>query len=339
MKALVTGGGGFLGGKIAAMLHERGDNVVALGRSRYPDLSSKGITTVQADVRDSEAISEACRGMDVVFHVAALAAIWGPRKEFLEINVDGTRNVISGCRTHKVPKLVYTSSPSVVFGEDDLCGIDESVPYPDRYLAHYPETKAIAERLVKEANSPDLSTIALRPHLIWGPGDPHLIPRVIDRAKKGQLLQVGDGENLVDIIYVDNAAEAHLLAAKALEPGSACAGQAYFLSQGEPVALWPWLNEILRLVKVPEVSKTLSYKNARRIGSVMESLYRVFRIQSEPRMTRFLASQLAKSHYFDISRARQDLAYEPKVSTEQGLRKLIVDLGENEAGECSPRSF
>lgn len=326
MKALITGGGGFLGSKIATMLHDRGDEVVVLGRNRYSKLEAIGVTTVQADVCDADAMVKACRGMDVVFHVAAIAAIWGPRQRFWDINVEGTRNVIHGCRTHGVPKLVFTSSPSVVFGQDDLCGVDESVPYPDRYLAHYPETKAVAERLVIEANGSDLSTVALRPHLIWGPGDPHLIPRIIERARRGQLVQVGDGKNLVDIIYIDNAAEAHLLAADSLGRESRCAGGVFFLSQGQPVALWPWINEILRSVGAPEVSRTLSYKTARRIGSVMEMFHRLFGIQSEPRMTRFLASQLAKSHYFDISRARRDLGYEPRVSTEEGLRNLVEDL-------------
>jgi len=326
MKALITGGGGFLGSKIATMLRDRGDDVVVLGRNPYPKLKAAGITTVQADVCDADAVAKACVGMDVVFHVAAIAAIWGPRKLFWDINVGGTRNVIHGCRKHGVGKLVFTSSPSVVFGPDDLCGVDETLPYLEHYLAHYPETKAVAERLVIEANGADLSTIALRPHLIWGPGDPHLIPRVIERARRGQLIQVGDGKNLVDIIYIDNAAEAHLMAADALGVESCCAGRVYFLSQGQPVALWPWLNEILRSVGAPEVSRTLSYKTARRIGTVLEIFYRLFGIQREPRMTRFLATQFAKSHYFDISRARRDFGYEPRISTREGVRNLVEDI-------------
>ncbi len=327
MKALVTGGGGFLGGRIVRMLHARGDAVVALGRRDYPHLHEAGIRTIQADVRDLEAVRRACRGMDVVFHAAAIPGIWGKRKTFWEINVEGTRHVIDGCRVGGVGKLVFTSSPSVVFGHEPLCGVDESQPYPERYLADYPETKAAAERMVLAANGSNLATVALRPHLIWGPGDPHLIPRVIARAHRGRLMQVGDGENLVDVTYVDNAAAAHLLAADVLEPKAACAGRAYFVSQGEPVRLWPWLNDILAAVDAPQVTRSVSYRMARRLGAVLEGLYCLFGIGSEPRMTRFLAAQLAQSHYFDISAAKRDLGYQAQVSTSEGLALLLGSLG------------
>lgn len=246
MKVLVTGGGGFLGGRIVVMLHARGDDVTALGRHRYPHLEEAGIRTVQADLRDAAAVEKACRGMEVVFHAGAVTGIWGRWRTFWDINVDGTENVIDACRQCGVLKLVYTSSPSVVFGDDDLCGVDESQPYPMWYLADYPQTKALAEQAVLDANCQTLTTVALRPHLIWGPGDPHLIPRVIDRARRGRLIQVGDGTNLVDITYIDNAADAHLKAADRLSPDAACAGKPYFVSQGEPVELWPWLGQILR---------------------------------------------------------------------------------------------
>ncbi|MFQ5591575.1 MAG: NAD-dependent epimerase/dehydratase family protein, partial [Phycisphaerae bacterium] len=251
MKALVTGGGGFLGTAIARALHARGDSVLALGRHDYPQLERLGIRTVRANLCDADAVSGACAGMDVVFHAGALTGIWGPRRAFWETNVTGTKNVIGACRTHGVKKLVYTSSPSVVFGARALNGVNESQPYPRRFLAAYPRSKAAAEQMVLASNDPSLATVALRPHLIWGPGDPHLIPRVIERARKGRLVQVGDGKTLVDICYVDNAARAHLLAADALEPGAKCAGRAYFISQGEPVALWPWLNHILGSLAIP----------------------------------------------------------------------------------------
>ncbi|MCP4592311.1 MAG: NAD-dependent epimerase/dehydratase family protein, partial [bacterium] len=245
MRALVTGGGGFLGSAIARMLHGRGDEVTVLGRNRYPHVEREGIRGIQGDLRDPKAVERAAVGMDVVFHVGAIAAVWGPRSLFWDTNVGGTRNVLAACRAAGVSRLVYTSTPSVVFGRGDLCGVDESTPYPDKYLAHYPASKAIAEREVLAANGPELSTVALRPHLIWGPGDPHLIPRVLDRAARGRLVQIGDGRNQIDITYIDNAAEAHVLAADRLRPGAACAGRAYFISQGNPVALWPWLGEIL----------------------------------------------------------------------------------------------
>lgn len=327
MNAFVTGGGGFLGSAIVRMLHERGDEVSVLGRGTYPHIAAYIKRTFQSDIRHVRAVTDACKGMDVVFHVAALAGIWGKRRDFWSINVEGTRNVIEACRANGVPRLVFTSSPSVVFGDDDLCGVDESTPYPSRHLAAYPETKAAAERMILAANSPTLATVALRPHLIFGPGDPHLIPRVIARARQSRLVQVGDGKNLVGVTYIDNAAAAHVKAAAALTPGGHCSGRAYFISQGEPVMLWPWLNDLLTAVGAPTVSRSISFRRAYRAGASLELAYRALGIVREPPMTRFLATQLAKSHYFDISSARRDFGYNPTVSTADGVRRLVATLG------------
>jgi nucleoside-diphosphate-sugar epimerase len=204
---------------------------------------------------------------------------------------------------------------------------DERVPYPTRYECPYPATKAQAERLVLQANGKDgLLTTSLRPHLIYGPGDPHLFPRIIDRARKGLLVQVGDGTNKVDITYVENAADAHLLAADRLGDGAPVNGQAYFISQGAPVLLWPWINEILMALGIPVVRRKISRGVARTVGAAMEMAYTVLPLRGEPRMTRFLADQLATSHYFDISKARNDLGYEPRISTEEGLERTIKAL-------------
>jgi len=334
MKALVTGGGGFLGSAIVRMLHERGDEVSVLGRGTYPHIAAYIKRAFQADIRLAPAVARACEGMEIVFHVAALAGIWGRRRDFWPINVEGTRNVIEACRANGVPRLVYTSSPSVVFGRDDLCGVDESTPYPPRYLAAYPETKAAAEQMILAANSASLATVALRPHLIFGPGDPHLIPRVIARARTGRLRQVGDGRNLVDVTYIDNAARAHVQAADALGPGSRCAGKVYFISQGKPVELWPWLNDLLKGVGAPVVTRAVSFDNAYRVGAAFELMYRTLGIIREPPMTRFLASQLAKSHYFDISAARRDFGYDPVVSTGEGVRRAVGSMRGGRADEA-----
>jgi nucleoside-diphosphate-sugar epimerase len=334
MNALVTGGGGFLGSAIVRMLHERGDEVSVLGRGLYPHLAAYIKRAFQADIRLAPAVQRACEGMDVVFHVAALAGIWGRRRDFWSINVEGTRNVIEACRANGVPRLVYTSSPSVVFGRDDLCGVDESTPYPPRYLAAYPETKAAAEKMIMAANSASLATVALRPHLIFGPGDPHLIPRVIARARAGRLRQVGDGRNLVDVTYIDNAARAHVQAADALGPDSRCASKAYFISQGKPVELWPWLNDLLEGVGAPAVTRAVSFDNAYRVGAAFELMYRTLGIIREPPMTRFLASQLAKSHYFNISAARRDFGYDPVVSTGEGVRRAVGSMRGGRADEA-----
>ncbi len=326
-RALVTGGGGFLGTAICRMLHERGDQVVACGRQDYPHLQELGIATRQVDLRDAMAVDAVCAGMDIVYHAGAIAGIWGPRRLFWDTNYEGTRHVIAACRRHGVGRLVYTSSPSVVFGDGDLCAVDESWPYPAHYSAHYPASKGAAERAVLAAHGQELATVALRPHLIWGPGDRHLIPRIVDRARRGRLRQVGDGTNRVDIVYVDNAATAHLQAGDILAAGGACGGKPYFISQGEPVVLWSWVNELLDALGAPRVERAVSYAAARRIGGVLEVAYRLLGIRSEPPMTRFLAAQLAKSHYFDISGARRDFGYVPTVTTAEGLERLVAAFG------------
>lgn len=324
MKALVTGGGGFLGGYIVEKLVGRGDSVRVLARGRYPELESLGVETVQTDLRDQSAVVKACEKVDVVFHVAALPAIWGKWKDFYGINVQGTKNVLAGCRAHGVSRLVYTSTPSVVFDQSDLCNVDEAYPYPGRYNCHYPATKAMAERIIIDANGQEgLLTTSLRPHLVWGPRDKHLIPKILQRAKARQLHIVGDGLNKVDITYVENAAEAHLLAADHLKVDSPVAGQAYFISQGEPVVLWDFINQLLERLGIPQISKAVSYRAAKSIGALLELVYTVLSLNGEPRMTRFLASQLARSHYFDISRARRDFGYSPRITTSEGLERLV----------------
>lgn len=330
MRALVTGGGGFLGGAIVRRLAARGDEVIALGRSRYPELDALGVATIQADIRDADAVRRACHGVDTVFHVAAIPGIWGSRSLFWGINVEGTRNVLAACRAVGVRRLVFTSSPSVVFGARPLCGVDESQPYPNRYLAHYPASKAAAERMVLAAHDDRLATMALRPHLIWGPGDPHLFPRIVARARAGRLAQVGDGRNLVDVTYIDNAALAHVLAADGLGAGRPCGGKAYFISQGEPVALWPWVNGILAQLGIGAVRRRVSYRAAYLVGAGLEAGYRLVGIRGEPPMTRFLASQLAHSHYFGIGRAAADLGYRAEVSTEEGVERMIPWLRSRE---------
>lgn len=327
MKALVTGAGGFLGLYITEQLVARGDEVRAFCRGNYPELEALGVESVRGDIRNRDETIAACNGVDIVFHVAAIAGISMRWRDFHEINTLGTRYILQGCRKHAVGRLVYTSSPSVTFDGSDQEGVDESEPYPDHFLAHYPRTKSIAEREVLEANGDGFLTCALRPHLIWGPRDRHLIPRLLDRARSGRLRRVGNGKNLVDMIYVENAADAHLQAADALTPGSPVAGSAYFLSQGEPVNCWDWINDILALANIPPVKKEISASTAHKIGAVCEGVYRILGLRGDPPMTRFLASQLSTHHYFDITRARQHFGYNPRISTEEGMRRLGQEFG------------
>lgn len=326
-RVLVTGAGGFLGLYVVEQLVARGDRVRAPCRGSYPELDALGVETVRADLRDREATIAACGGIEVVFHVAGVAGIGMDWNHYYGINILGTRNVIDGCRKHKVGRLVYTSSPSVTFDGTAQEGVDESAPYPDRWLCHYPHSKALAEQLVLQNNGTDgLLSCALRPHLIWGPRDRHLIPRLLARSRSGRLRRVGDGTNLIDMVYVENAARAHLQAADALKPGSPVAGRAYFISQGEPVNCWQWIDEILALAGLPPVEKSISLSAAWRLGAVFETIYRVLRLKSEPPMARFLAAQLATSHYFNITRAREDFGYEPQISTAEGMRRLGAEL-------------
>lgn len=328
MHALVTGGGGFLGRYIVEMLLARGDQVRVFARGDYPELQQSGAEVVRGDITDANSVVRACESVDCAFHTAAMAGISVWRKPFFEVNYRGTQNVLRGCQKHEVPALVYTSSPSVAFAGADQRGVDESAEIDLNWLrknrAYYSETKAIAELDVLAANgSPGITSCALRPHLIWGPRDAHLIPRLIQRAQAGKLRRVGDGTNLVDTIYVENAAEAHLQAADGLLAGkSPIAGKAYFLSQGAPVNCWSWINDILALANLPPVAKTISLPTAERIGWAFESIYRVCGRIGEPRMTRFLARQLAMSHWFNIEAAVRDFGYQPRISTDEGMRKL-----------------
>jgi nucleoside-diphosphate-sugar epimerase len=326
---LVTGAGGFLGRYIVEQLVARGDKVRALVRRNAPELEALGVECVHGDVRELTDVKRACRDVGVVYHTAAIAGIWGPWHHFYDTNVLGTKNVISACNHSGVAKLVFTSSPSVTFSGRDQCGIDESEPYPSRWLAHYPHTKALAEKMVLAANGQHhangqhpLLTCALRPHLIWGPRDQHLIPRLLDRARKGQLRRVGNGQNRIDAVYVENAAAAHLLAADALAPESSISGRAYFITNGEPVNCWQWINEILTAAGLPPVQRSVPSPIAYGAGAVLETLWTALGRTDEPRMTRFLAAQLGTSHYFNISAARRDFGYEPKISMAEGIKML-----------------
>ncbi len=326
MKALVTGGGGFLGGAIVRLLRARGDEVRSFARGHYPALEESGVEVHRGDIGDTTAVARAVEGMDVVFHVAGLTGVWGPYEEYHRVNVTGTENVLAACRGHGVRRLVFTSTPSVVHAGRDIEGGDESLPYAAAFSTHYPRTKAVAERLVLAADDQLLSTVALRPHLVWGPGDNHLVPRIVARGRARRLRLIGDRPNVVDTVYVDNAADAHLAAADRLAPGAPCAGKPYFITNGEPLPLAEIINGILGAAGLPPVTRRIPVPMALALGGLAELLYGVLRIRSEPPITRFVARQLSTSHWFDISAARRDLGYEPRVSIEEGLSRLAASL-------------
>ena len=320
IKALVTGGGGFLGGAIVRKLLERGNTVRSFSRGKYPDLEKMGVEQIRGDLGNPDAVAKACTDIDVVFHVAAKAGVWGDYKQYYNVNFIGTKNVIKACLSKGIASLIYTSSPSVVFDGTDMEGVDETTPYPEHYHAFYPETKAMAEKIVVKAAKKGLKTVSLRPHLIWGPGDTNFAPRILARAKKLRI--VGDGRNRVDTLYIDNAADAHLLAADRLRESDKISGRVYFISQDEPMNLWEMINAILDAGGLPPVTRSISQNTARRIGALLEFIYRTFRLPGEPKMTKFLAAELGTSHWFDISAAKTDLGYKPEVSTKEGLKRL-----------------
>lgn len=339
MRALVTGGGGFLGKAIVSQWMARGDEVRVFSRGAYPELTHLGVDVRRGDVADPEAVASAVDGCDVVIHVAARAGIWGHYEEYYRTNVFGTKNVIAAVKRHKVPRLVYTSSPSAVYHGVDTEGADESAPYPQTFQAHYPKTKALAEQLVLKANGNDLATVALRPHLIWGPGDPHFVPRLIERRKKGRLRKIGKRLHPVDCIYIDNAARAHLLAADRLSVGSPIAGKPYFISQGEPMDIAELMNRILAAAGLPPINRTIPPAVAYSVGWMLERVYALLGIRKEPPLTRFVAKQLSTAHWFDISAARRDLEYHPIVSIEEGLERLRQSLTGQGHGHLASREI
>jgi nucleoside-diphosphate-sugar epimerase len=319
-KVLVTGGGGFLGKAIVKKLIEKNLIVTSFSRKFYPELETMGVAQIQGDLADKKTVAKAFEKMDAVYHVAAKFGIWGPLKNFIPVNVTGTQNVISACREHNVKQLIYTSSPSVIFDENDMENVDESVPYPKKYTASYPETKAMAEKLVKKAAGTGLNTIILRPHLIWGPEDNHFLPTIIKRAKR--LKRVGKKEYLVDTIYVDNAADAHIMASQKLFENPSLSGNIYFISQDEPVPIHKFINAFLDAAGLPPMKGQVSEKIVYTAGSIIEFVYKVFNLKGEPLITKLGAKELATSHWFNISRAKKDLGYYPKISTKEGLLRL-----------------
>lgn len=329
MKLLVTGGGGFLGQALCRGLRERGHEVTSFSRSRHAALDALGVRQLQGDLADRAAVLAAFgEGFDAVLHNAAKAGAWGSYASYFDANVTGTRNVIAACRAHRIGKLVHTSTPSVVHRAThpvEGASADE-VPYGEGVKAHYAATKIIAEREVLAANDADLATVALRPRLIWGPGDTQILPKLVERARSGRLRLVGSGDNLVDTTYIDNAAQAHFDALAHLRPGGACAGRAYFISNGEPWPLREVLNGLLRAAGAPEVHKTLPFGAAYAVGAVCEALWTALPLRGDPPMTRFLAEQLGTAHWYSMAPAARDFGYVPKVSMAEGLERLRASL-------------
>lgn len=330
----ITGASGFIGGKIAERLLAAGREVRVLARRPLPELEKLGARIVPGNLDDTAALTRGMEGVGTVFHVAGRVGVWGPEEDFFRVNVEGARHVIVACRSARVPRLVYTSSPSVVFNGGDLAGVDETAPLCTQAPCAYPTSKAIAERLVTAANDATLATVSLRPHLVWGPGDKNIIPRVLKLARSGRLKIIGPGRNLVDCTHIINVVDAHLLAEQALGKchllGDTVTGtpdprgRAYFITNGEPVVLWDWINELLGGLGEMPVTKHISLGTAYRAAGVLEFLWRVLPLKGEPPTTRFVVKELATDHWFKIDAARRDLGYVPRVSMAAGTAELVA---------------
>lgn len=321
MKVLVTGGGGFLGQAVVRQLLAKGFATRILNRSSYPALEALGVECQRGDLAEASAVDGAVSGCDAVIHVAAKAGPGLYAPDFERPNVDGTRHVIEACRRHAVRALVHTSSPSVVHGGGDIEGGDERLPYPQHFHSPYPETKARAEKMVLAANDDALRTCALRPHLIWGPGDNQLLPRLIDKNRAGRLRLLAP-EKLIDTVYIDNAAEAHVLALEDLLGAGRSAGRAYFISNGEPMATGEIIAALLRAAGETPVIRTIHPGVAMAVATLVEGLWRLTRRRSDPPLSRFVVDHLSTAHWYDLGAARRDLAYAPRVSIAEGLQRL-----------------
>ncbi len=325
---LVTGGGGFLGRHMVKKLLAADETVRVIGRKTYPDLQALGVDCQQGDLSDPAACLRAVSGCQAVLHSAAQAGIWGDYQSYYRNNFLATQNLLDAAvSTGGVKTFLYTSTPSVVYGHGDIDGGDESLPYPKTYLTPYAQTKALAEKLVLSANSKNFASAAIRPHLIFGPGDNHLIPKLLARARAGTLRIIGSGQNKISVSYVENVADAHVLALRRLEPGSKLSGQAYFVNEPEPVNCWDFINRILAGAGIPAVTKRVPYRVAYAAGWLCEKYAELVRQRDDPRLTRFLVAQLGTSHWFKVDRARRDLAWEPAVGLEEGVRRCLTVNG------------
>jgi len=337
LPVFITGASGFIGGKLTERLLTEGREVRALSRRALPDLERIGAKILIGDLENTAVLHQGCEGAGTVFHVAGRVGVWGPPDDFFRVNVQGTRNILAACRDAKVPRLVYTSSPSVVYNGGDLRNVNESAPLCTQAPCAYPTSKAAAEREVLTAHSAELATVALRPHLVWGPGDKNLLPRIIALARAGKLKIIGPGRNRVDITHITNVVDAHLLAEAALSAGTGAppprteagppnypGGRAYFITNGEPVFLWDWINEVLHGVGAPEIKSHVPLPVAYAAGGAFETIWRLFGRTGEPPMTRFIAKEMATDHWFDISAAKRDLGYHPRITVAQGTAELIA---------------
>ena len=325
MKVAITGAGSLLMGTIARSLIERGDQVVCIQR-RQVEIADCQQELV--DIRDAHGVQRATAGCDAIIHGAARVGIVGSYEDFRSVNVDGTNNVLAAAHVNNISRMVFVSTPSVSHTGTSLIGALADPAVTGRSQSHYADTKAWAEKSVLASNSDVLSTVALRPHLVWGPGDTQLVGRIVERASQGKLVMVGSGNALVDSTYIDNAADAHVSALTALHVGAACAGKAYVIANGEPRTVNELMRGMCSAAGVSFSPKHIPFAVATRLGTVVERIWPLIKT-GEPPLTRFVAEQLGTAHWFDPRPAHDDLAWTPSVSIDEGFQRLHEWFREN----------
>jgi nucleoside-diphosphate-sugar epimerase len=321
VKVLVTGTGSLLLGGVASELLRRGDEVVCLQRRPAAFMGHQNAHEVLADICNSDAVALAAKGCDAIIHGAARVGVVGSQKEFYDTNVHGTENILRAAEQQSISRLVFVSTPSVAHTGDSLVGAPASQAEIGRSRSYYAESKAIAERTVLNARNSQLAVVAIRPHLVWGPGDTQLVGRIVERAKSGRLAVVGTGNALVDSTYIDNAISAHIAALDALHIGSSCDGKAYVVSNGEPRTVNELMRSMCESAGVPFEPRHLSLTLGIRLGSLVERLWPLMQ-SSEPPITRFIAEQLGTAHWFDQRVVHNDLKWAPSVTLDEGFKQL-----------------
>lgn len=320
MKVLVTGASGFLGQATAAAVRDAGHEVRTF--QRRPS-GVAGVQDVAGTMTDDAAVARAVDGVDAVVHLAAKVSLAGDPADFARVNVDGTRALVDAARRAGARRFVFVSSPSVAHTGSSLVGAGAGVAEPQHARGDYARTKAAAELLALDADAPGFAVVAVRPHLVWGPGDTQLIGRIVERARAGRLPLLDSGAALIDTLYVDNAASA-MVAALEHAADDDVHGNAYVVTNGEPRPVADLLAGICAASGVAAPRWHVPASVARAAGSLVEAVWRVRPGQDEPPMTRFLAEQLSTAHWFDQRRTRTDLQWAPSVSIDEGLARLAA---------------
>ncbi|MBP3041585.1 NAD(P)-dependent oxidoreductase [Bacillaceae bacterium Marseille-Q3522] len=323
MNMLVTGATGFLGQKLALRLVQMGHEVTGIGRNKEigEKLAAKGITFVQAYLENKEQIIHLCKNRDYVFHSGALSSPWGKYNDFYQANVLGTKNVIAGCMTHGVKRLIHVSTPSLYFFYDEKKDVKETdLGAPTKFVNYYAKTKYLAELEIDQAFKEGLPVITIRPRALFGPGDNAILPRLIKVCEKGVFPKIGSGNVEVDITYVENVVDALLLC---MTSNNETLGQKYNITNGVRVNLYEMIEKVMGMLGKSVTYKNISFKKAFLIANLLEKGSSIFLGGKEPILTKYTVSVLSQSQTLNIEKAQTELGYNPRVSIDQGIREFV----------------